>query len=298
MTSWRMQRQQRGTLACWHIETPNAQLVLTEQGAQVLSYQCRGQAPLIWLSEQAAFKAGQSVRGGAPICWPWFGDLKRNPVAVQAQHAQPEQAPFHGLARTLPWQLQQVEEQSEALVLVFELPSQNLPDWPHGLHPQLEIRLDERLTLTLVTHNPDEQPLWLTQALHTYLAISDIHQVSVQGLEGCRYIETLDDWRECQQSGALSFAGETDRIYLDVPSTLELVDPQWQRRIHLQTEGSRSAIVWNPWIDKASRLSQFASDAWQRMLCIETANVLEDAVQLLPGQTTRLGISLWSEPLA
>ena len=53
-----------------------------------------------------------------------------------------------------------------------------------------------------------------------------------------------------------------------------------------------SAVLWNPWIDKAQRLTSFADDAWQRMLCIETANVLDDAVVLQPGQHHTLAVSI------
>ncbi|MNY52192.1 Aldose 1-epimerase [compost metagenome] len=56
-------------------------------------------------------------------------------------------------------------------------------------------------------------------------------------------------------------------------------------------------MLWNPWIDKARRLSQFAEDAWQGMLCIEHANVLDDHVLLAPGAQHRLSVSLWSEAL-
>ena len=128
--------------------------------------------------------------------------------------------------------------------------------------------------------------------MHSYFAISDIQQVRLQGLDGCRYIETLEDWAERRQHGELGFTGETDRIYLDVPTRLELLDQGWQRRLVLEVSGSRSAIVWNPWIDKAGRLSQFAADAWQRMLCIETANVLDDVVTLAPGASHTLGVSV------
>ncbi|MEK1942264.1 MAG: D-hexose-6-phosphate mutarotase, partial [Pseudomonas sp.] len=84
-------------------------------------------------------------------------------------------------------------------------------------------------------------------------------------------------------------------IYLDVPAQLSILDPLWQRRIHLASSGSRSAVVWNPWIDKAQRLSQFADDAWPGMLCIETANVMDDIVTLAPGAQHSMAVSLWSE---
>ena len=60
----------------------------------------------------------------------------------------------------------------------------------------------------------------------------------------------------------------------------------------LETQGSRSAVLWNPWIAKAQRLSQFADDAWQRMLCIETANVMGDAVQLEANARHTLSVSI------
>lgn len=119
----------------------------------------------------------------------------------------------------------------------------------------------------------------------------------MQGLDGRRYIETLEDWQQREQQGDPQISGETDRIYLDLPPALNLLDPARNRRITLQTSGSRSAILWNPWIDKAQRLSQFADDAWQRMLCIETANVMDDRVLLEAGTSHTLAVSIGSEPL-
>jgi len=139
----------------------------------------------------------------------------------------------------------------------------------------------------------------ISQALHSYFAVSDIHQVRVEGLAGCPYIDTLLDWQQRQQQdGDLAFNGETDRIYLQLPTTLQLIDPAWKRSIRLTTRGSRSAVLWNPWIDKAKRLSSYADDAWQRMACIETANVLDDVVVLQPGQQHLLGVSSHRNPRA
>jgi len=72
---------QLGELACWRVRHGDGELLISQQGAQILRYGRDGQPPLIWLSEQAAYRRGQGVRGGVPICWPWFGDLKRNPPA-------------------------------------------------------------------------------------------------------------------------------------------------------------------------------------------------------------------------
>jgi glucose-6-phosphate 1-epimerase len=53
-----------------------------------------GRDPVIWLSPEAKFAEGKSVRGGVPVCWPWFGP-----------HEQEAGFPAHGFARTVPWEV-------------------------------------------------------------------------------------------------------------------------------------------------------------------------------------------------
>ncbi|MGA6097985.1 D-hexose-6-phosphate mutarotase [Stutzerimonas marianensis] len=291
-----IQRIEMDTLACWRIRRGDAELVVAEQGAQVLSYRGADGQPVIWLSEQAAFVSGQPVRGGVPVCWPWFGDLTRNPQAVQAGY-QGSEPPAHGLVRGVDWTLLDSRSDAEGATLTFTSPG-NLPGWPHEVQAELTIRLDQTLQLSLTSRNQGQETVTLSQALHSYFAISDIHQVTVEGLDGLPYIETLDGWQRREQQGDLRFVGETDRIYLDVPSRLALRDPEANRRITLQVEGSRSAVLWNPWIEKSRRLSQFADNAWQHMLCIETANVMDDVIRLAPGASHTLSVAIGIEPNA
>lgn len=293
-----IQRIEMDQLTCWRVRRGDDELLVAEQGAQILSYR-QGDLPVIWLSEEAAFQHGQPVRGGVPVCWPWFGDLMCNPQDVQAMHEQACEAPFHGLVRNLDWQLrgQRCEGDSGILEFVCAQALGELPGWPHQVDLRLQIRLDEQLHISLTSRNQGEQPVAISQALHSYLAIGDIHQVSVDGLDDCRYLETLDEWQQRQQQGELRFEGETDRIYLGLPPVLNLLDRAWNRRITLHTSGSRSAILWNPWTAKAQRLSQFADDAWQRMLCIETANVMDDRICLAAGASHTLAVTIGSEPL-
>ena len=280
----------------WRLRFGSAQLDICQQGAQILSYFADiEQPPLIWLSDCAEYLRGQGVRGGVPVCWPWFGDIQCNPLAVQKMTT--VGAPFHGLARTMDWQLMHSSADSSGVQLSLQLnASQGLPGWPHAAMLQLHIELGKRLTVRLDNHNLGSEPLAISQALHTYFAVSDIHKVVVQGLAGCPYHETLEQWQPREQIGDLSFSGETDRVYLDVPTHLQIVDQGWQRRIHLRTQGSQSAIVWNPWIDKAQTLSGFASTAWQQMLCIENANVLADHLLLAPNQRHSLTFELSCSP--
>lgn len=294
-----IQQERLGDLACWRVRHAGSELLLAEQGAQVLEYRQGDAPPLIWLSEQAEGRTAVSVRGGVPLCWPWFGDLDRNPPALRGQFPG-DAPPFHGLVRNIDWQWQAPVREGDELVLRLDCPpaaAGELPGWPCRVAVQLEVRMGQRLTLSLSSCNLGSEAVQISQAMHSYFAISDIRAVQVTGVEGCRYIETLADWQQCVQDGALNFAGETDRIYLDLPDTLQILDPQWQRRICLQGNAG-SAVIWNPWNAKAQRLSQFADDAWQRMLCIETADVWDRCVTLLPGESHCLQVSLWGERLS
>ncbi|WP_342623719.1 D-hexose-6-phosphate mutarotase [Pseudomonas alkylphenolica] len=296
MSTPKVESEQHGELNCWRITSDTAELLVAQQGAQVLSYQRIGEPPLLWLSEQAIFKQGKSVRAGVPVCWPWFGNLKRNPAAVQAMYHGAD-ALAHGLVRGRDWQLLGIESSGDSVRAEFTLPQTqgDLPGWPHNVELKLSIVMGEQLAITLTSYNLDNVPVTISQALHSYFAVSDVREVQVEGVDGLGYIETLADWEQRAQQGHLGFAGETDRIYLQAPEQLSIVDPNWNRRIRLSSSGSRSAVIWNPWIARAAELPDMADDGWQRMLCIETANVWDDVVTLAPGATHSLSVSIASE---
>ncbi len=286
-------------LNCWRISNGRAQLVVAQQGAQILSYQRDGENPLIWANDQALFKQGKSVRAGVPVCWPWFGNLARNPQAVQAMRRSDEPAPAHGLVRGRDWQLLEIDSSGDDIRVDFSLPEAqgDLPGWPHNVELKMSIVLGEQLRVSLTSFNLGSDTVSISQALHSYFAVSDVRQVSVEGVAGLGYIETLEDWQERTQQGDLRFAGETDRIYLQTPAKLSIVDRDWKRRIDLTSSGSNSAVIWNPWTERAAQFSDMADDGWQGMLCIETANVWDDIIELRPGASHTLGLSISSSTL-
>lgn len=298
MSTPKVESEQHGELNCWRITTDSAELLVAQQGAQVLSYQRLGEPPLLWLSDQALFNRGKSVRAGVPVCWPWFGNLQRNPLAVQQQF-QGSDAPAHGLVRGRDWQLLGIDSNGDEVQLSFGLPETQgeLAGWPHKVELTLEIHMGEHLAFSLTSRNLGDEKVILSQALHSYFAVSDVRSVRVEGVKGRDYIETLADWEQRTQQADLAFSGETDRIYLDTPAELSIVDPAWERRIRISSSGSRSAVIWNPWTERAAQLPDMADDGWQRMLCIETANVWDDIVELAPGASHTLGLTLSSEHL-
>ena len=113
------------------------------------------------------------------------------------------QAPAHGLARARDWQLLGIEEVGQQLQIEFALPEAQgqLPDWPHSVELKLMVALGADLKLNLTSRNVGTAPVTISQALHSYFAVSDVRQAQVEGVEGLSYIETLADWQQRQQQG-------------------------------------------------------------------------------------------------
>jgi glucose-6-phosphate 1-epimerase len=284
---------QLGELPALRVHNAHADALIALQGAQLLEFTPHGERPVIWLSEQARFNRGESIRGGIPVCWPWFGDLARNPAAVRAGVRQAD-APAHGWVRAQNWLLESVAELPGETRIVLRHPGASLLDWAHTAELTLTVAIGATLRLQLHTRNTGATPLAFSQALHTYFAVSAIEQTEIRGLDGMPYIDTLQDWQQFQQQGRVHAQGEIDRLYRQVPAHIQLRDAGWQRTLHLRTRNSASAVVWNPHVAKARRLSQFAPDAWRRMLCIETANVLDDSVSLAAGAGHSLELEIES----
>lgn len=289
-------RTQRGELDCWRLRVGDTEAWVAEQGAQVLSFGRDGRTPVVWLSDTAAYATGKSVRGGVPVCWPWFGELARNPEAVRASDPGAASAPAHGHARTRVWQVQGAQAQAgEAALLTLSLPADENGPW-QGLSARLDVRLDAAgLRIALHSRNDSTRSRTISQALHTYLQVGDVGEVRVLGLEDARYLDTLAGWVEKQQDGPLRFEGEVDRIYYTGSPCLVVDDTGLGRRLVVESEGSGSAVLWNPHIEKARRLSQFSPEAWRHMLCIETARVMDDALVLAPGASHEMVLRLWED---
>ena len=251
------------------------------QGAHLFHYRRNDAEPLLWLSRASLFEQGRAIRGGVPVCWPWFGKHPDNP-----------ELPQHGFARTALWQLKNVDESDPARsVVTLEMrdSDQTRELWPQSFSLELRISIGPTLAMELTTRNVDSRDFTITSALHTYFRVSDISGVEVRGLIGRKYYDNLDGrWKT--QHGELHIDREVDRVFQDVDNPIELHDRK--RKILIQPRGSRSAVVWNPWIEKCARMADMEPDSYKTMLCIETANALADAQTLAPGQEHTLAVEI------
>lgn len=279
--------QDKSGLVLVEINNAQASARLCLQGAQMLEWAPKGQAPVIWFSPKAVYSQGKSVRGGVPICWPWFGP-----------HASDASLPAHGIARTASWEVVSAEKADNATKLLLQLAITEAMQafWPYSCQLQLAVSVGETLNLELITRNTGSEPFTITEALHTYFAVSDINEIAVHGLDGVEHVDKVHGGRHTQ-AGPITFAGETDRVYLNTTSTCEIEDKGLKRKIIIEKTGSQSTVVWNPWTEKAANMADMGADGYKEFVCVESANALENGVSVLPGEARVLSVTYSVTPL-
>lgn len=272
----------KGGLPMIQVKTAKANALISVHAGQVLSFQPKGEADdVMFLSSKAYYQDGKAIKGGAPICWPWFG-------------ADPEGKgrPGHGFVRNRPWNVISTEALGSGDIKVI-VGLDDTPEtqaiWPQAFSLRQEIIVSDTLNLTLITRNTGKEKFSITQAFHTYFKVGDIAQVKVLGLEGCDYLDKVGGGStQKQQSGAVAIASEVDRIYLNVGNTLTIDDASLKRRIQITSQGSKTAVVWNPWEKISKEMADLEDDDYKRLLCVETTNAANDVREVTPGGECRL----------
>lgn len=248
--------------------------VMSYQGAQVLEFYSKvKQQPLLWLSELNSYQAGTAIRGGIPLCFPWF--------SAHSQHAD---FPAHGFARNLKWKLVNVIESEAGHEIIFELRDSNVTRryWDVAFKLSMHIYCGEKLQLMMQLSNLDTVDIEFSFAWHSYFpAKTEIAKIS--GLDNTTYIDQLNNNKvQNQFEQQIEFKSELDRIY---PLTRGqfVLEQDTQHQIFIRST-AKSAIIWNPWIDKSRRILDIRDDAWQDFVCIECGQIASEKVFLKVGE--------------
>ncbi len=256
------------------INHPAATARVALHGAHVMEWQPAGQAqPVLYMSPEALLEHDKAIRGGIPICWPWFGG-----------HPTDATKPMHGFARIRSWELVRADAQEGHVAMLFKLESNEETHalWPHDFRCHLGISFGAALEVSLMAENTGETSFQLTEALHTYLTVGDIKQVTVRGLTEASYLDTVGDRTMREQEGDITFDREVDRQYTSSAGVI-VEDRSLGRNLVVNKLGSGTTVVWNPWIEKSKRLADLPDEAYHGFLCVEAANAGDAAVTVMPG---------------
>lgn len=245
-------------------------------GAHVTHFQPAGQKPVLFMSGSSWFEPGKPIRGGVPICFPWFGPRQDGGPGSP-----------HGFARLAAWTLLDAREDADGTVeLLFDLPTRTAGQglWTGDAEVRFRVSIGTALRMTLEVRNTSSETIRFEEALHTYLAVSDVRSVSITGLAGAACLDRIGpEPTRLEGSEPIRIVAETDRIYTGTRATCVVDDPGWTRKLVVEKSGSEDTVVWNPWIAKAKAMPDFGDNEWPGMLCIETCNVRDHAVTLAPG---------------
>lgn len=153
--------------------------------------------------------------------------------------------------------------------------------------------LGVELDVTLTIRNTGSTPFLCSSALHTYLAISDIHTASIEGLAQCDYVD-YSDGSACKRWGDEPVRLTTESAYFFFNSSPVLLhDPKRARPVQVKLSGAAATVVWNPGESTGMKMSDVGKE-WSKFICIESANIPETAVSLAPSCSHHLGTRISS----
>jgi glucose-6-phosphate 1-epimerase len=266
--------QKTGGLIYADVTTADATATVYLQGAHVAAWQPKGQQPAIFIGRKSDYAPGKPIRGGVPIAFPWF-----------ATRHDGKTGPSHGFARIQDWTLAFAALAGDDLHLTFTLgPTEISRNFGYdNFRLAYQLTIGRALTMQLTVVNDAAVPLVFEEALHTYYAVSDIHEVSVTGLEGVTYLDKTDNLQSKAQHGAITITEPTDRVYLNTTSTCILHDAGSKRRVTVAKTGSNTTVVWNPWESGALKLPDLDPTEWHEFIAVETVNAAVNAITLAPG---------------
>jgi glucose-6-phosphate 1-epimerase len=67
--------------------------------------------------------------------------------------------------------------------------------------------------------------------------------------------------------------------------TCVIEDKSMDSTITIDKTGSKSTVVWNPWIETAAKIGDLGDAEYQHFVCVETANVHHNKLTIAAGES-------------
>ena len=131
--------------------------------------------------------------------------------------------------------------------------------WPHDFAADLAVEIGgQRLDVALRVRNTGASEFSFTAALHTYLSVSDIAAIRLDGLAGCTYFDRANNDAPGRETAAsMTVTQEIDRVYTDIAPPLRLTDKS--RALDISQSGFRDCVIWNPGPQRTAKMAGHAA---------------------------------------
>mmetsp|Transcript_24855 Transcript_24855/g.55527 ORF Transcript_24855/g.55527 Transcript_24855/m.55527 type:complete len:262 (-) Transcript_24855:1191-1976(-) len=254
----------------------------------------------MFLSRDAKLDGSKAVRGGIPLVFPQFGRPDEN-------------MPQHGFLRTNFWKADDstVHDDDECAGITYRLELRDVKtsrggtwgeDTKYDCRFQYKVEITSKtITTTLVIENTGEEEFPFETLLHTYYLVDgkaalDGSECYVKGLEGYSVSDKVSGGEYTCGSDPVVIEGLTDRVYS--PNGKDVVDVTVGvgegKSVKLSASGTCggkpvpvSCVVWNPNEEKAAGMSDFGSDQYHEMICVEPG-ILGNVAALKAGEMAQL----------
>ncbi|KAL3940269.1 MAG: hypothetical protein SGBAC_005163 [Bacillariaceae sp.] len=254
-----------------------------EFGATVISFKTSSDRECLFLSRDAKLDGSKAVRGGIPLVFPQFG--------------QPDKSmPQHGFLRNNFWKVDDSStydnESGAGISLTLHLgdvKNSRGGKWDentkYDVLATFSINVEAtKLTTELSITNTAGEKFDFQTLQHTYFRVEhgaayDPTQCYVKGLEGYAVSDKISNEEYTLGADPIVLEGNVDRVYSpqsgkDVVSVSIGVGSG--KVMKLTASGTCedsivpvSCVVWNPYKEKAEAMSDFGSDQYVEMICVE-----------------------------
>lgn len=241
-------------------------------GATVTSWKCKG-SEVLFLSKQAVFDGKKAIRGGIPVVFPNFGPWNIGPQ--------------HGFARIEKWKVHRspYEDDNGNIVAVLLLEDNETlrKVWDYKFKVLYTLTLkDNEFSMALQVENTGDKPLEFTTLLHTYFQVNSIDTLKIQGLKGCCYSDKVKGGEHEENCEYVQISRNVDSVYKSTSDEHTLFTGH--HNIRIKKENFPDTVIWNPWIEKAKKMSDFGDDEYLNMVCVEPGHVVSPC-KLQPNET-------------
>ena len=258
-------------------------------GATLASYINASGHETLFVSTLAKTDGSKALRGGIPLVFPQFGQPNKD-------------MPQHGFLRNNYWKIvEPVVDEAEGATATLGLELGNVVNgrgdgsWAAENAPKENLDCSIHLkvlvtasacTTTLAITNAGSVPFDYQTLFHTYYKIYgskalDPTCCNVTGLGGYSVEDKITGETYVQDSSTTIVVDkEVDRIYTppsDQPEVKVVISTgEDGSKVYVKASGKAgdvalpvSAVIWNPFIEKAKGMSDFGNEDYHDMICVE-----------------------------
>ncbi|MBO5762839.1 MAG: hypothetical protein J6R85_03120 [Lentisphaeria bacterium] len=215
-----------------------AEAEIWNRGAQVIHYCKNGGTPLLWHPAEAFPAEDVPTRAGVPFCFPCFGGRPGDP-----------EMPFHGFAWLSCWKLEEcrITAGGEDVIVWSLTPDLVAPEWRRwDFAIRMTITVGAELTIRCEIRNDSGEEQDLEYGFHTYYRVSDFARITLQGLQGERWIDRNTGMEHLQESAAIPGGGMIFQFYTPSAVPVIIADPDAKRQIRVAKEGLPATMLFHP----------------------------------------------------